>query len=405
MSGSSPDLAWLLAARGVRSFSQAVLSIITPLYLAAAGYPALTIGAILSGGSLGSLALVLTVGVVADRWGRRPVLVGLAILAAAGVAGFALLHDWRALALMAAMSAIGRGGGAGSGGGWGPFYPAEQPLVAASVDNHDRNRAFATLSLVGVLASALGSLVAGVQPLVRDTLGWDAARSFHPFFWLASAASVLIAWLVTHVRGTYVPGATSTRSSVSARALIGRLWVTNSLNGFIIGVMGPFMTYWFAIRYGVGAGMVGSLYAIVNLATAAGFVVAPAIARRLGSVRAVFTARLMASVCFAAMAVAPIFLLAALAYAARTVLNAISMTLRQSFVMGVSDERSRSAVAAFGNLPAQLTGTATPTLGAYLVAHVSVELPVWLATSAMALNAVLYWVMFRGMAPPEEREG
>lgn len=403
----SGDLAYLLAARAIRSLAQALLTISVPLYLDAAGHGPLTVGAVLSAGSVGSVVLVLLVGGTADHFGRRRLLVALAVLAAAGATGFAVTTDPWILGLLAAASAVGRGGGAGSGGAWGPFYPAEQPLVAASVADRDRNAAFALLSIAGVGGSAVGSLLAGVPTLLVTLFALERAAAFRPMFLLAAAASAAVAWLAHEVQEARAAAPRPPLLTVpaSARALIGRLWLTNALNGFIIGALGPFLTYWFSIRYGVGPATLGALYTVVNVATGLAFTVAPALATRLGSVRAVTVTRLAGSACFAAMALAPTFPVAAVAYAARTVLNAVSQTLRQSFVMGVSDASSRSAVAAFGNLPAQFTGTLTPTLGAWLVQAVSVELPIWLATVAMAVNAVLYGLLFRRFVPPEERGG
>jgi MFS family permease len=402
----SPNLGYLLAARAVRSLAQAMVTVSVPLYLAAAGNDPVTVGMVLSAGSVGSVLLVLLVGTSADHLGRRRLLVALAVLATVGCAGFAMTTDPWVLGAMAAITAVGRGGGAGSGGAWGPFYPAEQPLVAASVPDRERNAAFATLSMVGVGGSAVGSLLAGLPTLLAAVFGMGALGAFRPVFLLGAVASAAVAWLaskVNEVRST-VPPPPLLALPASARQLIGRLWLTNALNGFIIGALGPFLTYWFSVRYGVGPATLGVLYTVVNLATAVSFAGAPLLAARVGSVRAVTITRLVGSGCFAVMAVAPGFPLAALAYGVRAMLNAVSMTLRQSFVMGVSEDSSRSAVAAFGNLPAQFTGTMTPALAAYLVQAVSVELPIWLATVAMAVNAVMYGLLFRRFVPPEERE-
>ena len=42
------NIIWLLAGRAVRSFQQALLVVIVPLYIAAAGYSALQVGYVLS---------------------------------------------------------------------------------------------------------------------------------------------------------------------------------------------------------------------------------------------------------------------------------------------------------------------------------------------------------------------
>jgi MFS family permease len=400
------NMSWLLASRALRSFTQAILTVTVPLYVAAAGYTALQVGYLLSIASVGSMATVLSIGFAADRYGRRPVLLGLAVLSAAGAAAFAATTAFWPLAVMAAVSAVGRGGGAGSGGNWGPFYPAEQPLIAASCADRDRNAAFAGLSFAGGLAGAAGSLAAVLPDLLRTRAHWSPVDSYRPLFWLCAAGGVGLALLILPIREARGPQPSGrARLTPATLALIGRLWLTNGLNGFAFGVLGPFLTYWFAVRYGVGAAAIGSLYTLVNLLTAFPFLGAAWVARRVGAVRSIVAARAGTVAFLVAMGLAPTYPLAALAYAVRMMINSVGMPIRQSFVMGVAEEPRRSTVAALGNLPAQLTSTVSPALASYLVEDVSVEAPIWFAAAALALNALAFAGLFGRLRPPEEGSG
>jgi MFS family permease len=121
------NVPWLFATRAARSFSQALLVIVVPLYVSAASYSTLQVGYLLSIALAGSTGMTILVGIFSDRYGRKPLLMTIAGLAAIGSAAYALTTQFLILALMAALASI-RGGGAGSGGGFGPFYPAEQAL-------------------------------------------------------------------------------------------------------------------------------------------------------------------------------------------------------------------------------------------------------------------------------------
>ncbi len=81
------------------------------------------------------------------------------------------------------------------------------------------------------------------------------------------------------------------------------------------------------------------------------------------------------------------------------------MPLRQSFVMGVADEESRSKVAAISNVPSQVLGSVSPTVASFLVQNISEEAPVWLATVAFGINAALFGLFFKDVKPPEEERG
>jgi MFS family permease len=394
------NMRWLLATRAVRSFTQAVLVIAVPLYATAAGFSSLQVGMLLSFASLGSIGLVLLVGLLADRWGRKPLLLGLALLSVAGAAVYAQTTAFWPLAVVGAIAAIGRGGGAGSGGAWGPFYPAEQPLVAASVAARDQDAAFAGLSFVGVLAGAAGSLLAVLPDLLMTRFHLGAVDAWRPLFWLTAAGGVGLAALTLPIKEVRLPRRTE-RAHLQRASLgvIGRLWLTNGLNGLALGVLGPFLTYWFAVRYGVGASEISMLYTLVNLLTALPYLGSAALARRLGPVAAVVATRAGAVLGLVALALAPTFSLAAVAYVVRVMITAVGMPIRQSFVMSISVEQDRSTVAALGSLPAQVTAMAAPALAAHLLESVSQEAPIWFAAMVMATNTALYAAVFSRLPP------
>lgn len=397
------NLPWLFAARAARSFSQALLVIVVPLYVAAAGYSTLQVGYLLSLALAGSTGMTVLVGIFSDKYGRKALLMILAGLAAIGSAVYALTTQFWVLALMAAIASI-RGGGAGSGGGFGPFYPAEQALVAGSSADKDRNAVFSSLSLVGVLAGAAGSVLAVLPGILRERFQTNVVDSYHPLFWIAAFASLAVIVLTLPIREKHTSPAKPdvTRTTLSTRKLIGRLWLTNSINGFVIGVVGPFLTYWLALRYGVGSTEIATLYTVANLLTAFSYVTAPRVAHRLGAVQAIVFTRLGTVLFMAGMALAPTFLLASIAYTVRIMINSIGMPIRQSFVMGVAEEQSRSRVAAIGGLPSQATGMVAPTIASHLIQSVSQVAPIWLATIALAINAGLFELFFKNVRPPEE---
>ncbi len=373
-----------------------------PLYLAAAGYRSAGIGALLTLGGVATAALVVAVGVGGDRFGRRRMLLVLAALGFLGCLTMDLSANAIAVACASGLGGVGRGGGAGSGGSWGPVFPAEQPLVAASVEPAQRTAAFGRISFVGVLAGALGSLVAWL-PDGLHRAGWGWLPAYRLLF-LLGAGCYLAMLAVTLPLREAPPAALAAPASpqpLSTRQLIGRLGLTNALNGLGFGFLGPLLTYWFHVRFGAGPGAIGLVYTLTNLVTALPYLGAAHVAARLGAVRAVTVTRLLSIVALVAIAWMPTFALAGALYALRMAFNSLGMPARQSYAMGVADARRRGLVAAMGSLPSQLTAAVTPAVGGALMESF-LDVPLYGAALFMAANLVAYWYAFKDAPPPEE---
>lgn len=408
----------------MRSFATAFLTVIFPLYLAQQHLSSTSVGIILTVGSLIGAGMVAAVGVLGDRIGRRPVLIGVGVLGALGALALAGSTNVVVVVVASGLGGIGRGGGAGSGGAFGPFFPAEQPLLAASVPPARRTRAFGRMGFIGVLAAAAGSLVAAVPALLHHAgLSWDLSYQFVFLFGAAASAVVALVSLPLRERrpggsaasavanNTANSTASSTRSGetnaptgLSTRQLIGRFGFTNALNGFGFGFLGPLLTYWFHVRFGVGPAEIGLLYTVVNLVSAAPYLGAHRISDRLGAVRTVVVTRTASVVMLAAMAFVPGFLLAGIFLNLRTVCNSLGLPARQSYAMGAADERRRGTVAALGTLPSMLTSSVSPVVGGALMESF-VDVPIVGAVVFMGANTLAYYLAFRHAPLPGEPSG
>jgi MFS family permease len=402
VSAASKNLVWLLWTRGFRSFATAFLTVIFPLYLARLGYSAATIGFILAVSGFVTVVLVAWVGYVGDRWGRKPILVGLGLLAAIGGLGLTWSGAVWVAILASGLGGIGRGGGAGSGGSWGPVFPAEQPLVADSVPLARRTYAFGQLSFVGVLAGAVGSLVA-VVPAVLHAQGWPWLPAYRVLFGFSALVSLGMVGLALKIQEPPLrPPQAEDSAPFSLAQLVGRLGLTNALNGLGFGFLGPLLTYWFYRRFGVGPKELGVLYTVVNLAAAWPYLWSANLQARWGAVRTVVFTRAVSLVMLAGMIWAGRFWIAGALYTLRMVFNSLGMPARQSYVMGVSAQHYRSRAAAWGSLPSQVTAMISPAIaGATMDSFLDV--PIVGAVVFMGLNLVTYYWAFRRVSSPDDR--
>ncbi len=416
------DARLLLVARAFMSAARALAGVVVPIYLAVQGFSALTLGLMFTIVAITSAILSATIGLLSDRVGRKPFLVIIPWLAALAALVFAFSHTVVVLFIFAALGSFGRGAGAGAGA-IGPYQPAEQALLAGTVPARYRNNLFGRVAFASSLGSLLGSGPLLALPTVLTALGLFALQgeaSYRVTFLIMAAVSALAGLLALPISDPLMrsrkpptgnpPGQPETkrqiRFTISRQTwpLLLRLWTTNSLNGLAIGFFGPFITYWFYKRYGVGAVTVGLLYSIINLGALAANLGAARMAARLGLVRAIVLSRALQAVLILPMVLAPTFWLAGVFYFVRMLAQRAGLPLRQSYVMGVVPPEERGSVGALSNIPMQVTSAISPSLAGYLFDHVALALPFEIGALLQGINTILFYFFFHALLPPEEQK-
>ena len=94
----------IFLARGLRAFADGYVAVLLPVHLANLGLEAFAVGAVSAATLLGSALLTLALGLVAHRLHRRRALVGAALLMAATGFGFAVVHGFWPLLVIAFVS-------------------------------------------------------------------------------------------------------------------------------------------------------------------------------------------------------------------------------------------------------------------------------------------------------------
>ena len=421
----SRDLLCLFAARGLRSFAIGYLGIILPIYVADLGYNAVQLGTLFSISGFTAAALAISVGVLADRFGRKPFIILIALMMAAGSTVLSFAHSYVAVVAAAAFGTIGFAGGVGGGGGWGPYYPAAQSLVAEQADHEHRTSIFGVLSFIGVVAGSFGSLAATLPRLLHATAGVSMLAGFRLLFLLAALIAILMAVAVVPVHEIRygrtlkpTPDRHSERprprisSDLSVRKLFGlsqdswhliwRFMVTNTINGLAQGMMGPFVVYWFYKRFGAGAAELGHLYFIINVCAALPYLTTGRVSRRFGAVVTIVTSRFISALMLVGVVLMPTYFAAAILYVVRVLVAVFAIPVRQSFLMGVIAPAERSSAAGFANTPSQVTQSLSAYGAGVLIHYVALSMPLLAAGLFQALNALLYYALFWNIRPPEE---
>ncbi len=398
-----PNLRIILLARLTISAARAIAGVVTALYLAAEGFSPVALGFLFFAVTAASAVMATLVGLLADRFGRKPFLIAIPLLAAMAAVVYALVRDPVVLFVVAAVGTFGRGAGAG-GGSVGPYQPAESAFVAEAATGKLRPAAFGRLAFFSALGALAGGLMAALAHTHPHLSMAEATAVYRPAF---LAAALLAAAAGLMAIGLREPTATGPPARVRRRVrwphrswpALWRFWVTNSVNGVAIGMFGPFMSYWLYVRYGATPGEIGLLFALVNLGSLVSTLAAAPIGRRLGTVPAIVAVRAVTGVMLVPMVLAPSFWMAGGLYLIRMVVQRIGLPLRQSFTQDLADPEERASLAALSNLPAQGTMAGSQVLAGYLFDEVGMAAPFELAAVFQVANAVLYGALFGPWRP------
>lgn len=394
----------LVAMRAVRSVGQGALVVDFALYLHRLGWSAVEISVVLSGALLFGSAVTLIVGPLSDRAGRRSFLLGYEAvqLMAAMVAAAS------AQPLILGIAGIVGGFGRGGNGAAGPFSPVEQAWLAQCAPPKVRSRIFSINGAGGAAGMALGGVLAASPAWLGNML--PGALAFRPLFLLSAACSViclgLIARAVDQEARPKRPITTActapspvdeeeTATRQRENGMIMRLVLANALNGSGIGMTGPLISYWFAVRFGEGPALIGPLMALGFLLSGAGLLVTGRFADRFGAVRVVVIMRLFGLAMLIGLPLAPNFGIAAGLYTLRSIFNRSTTGARSAVITGIVRPHRRGLAASAASVSLQIPRSIGPLVTGALFEAGLLDLPFVLAAGFQGAYIFVYNRSFR----------
>jgi MFS family permease len=388
--------AWLLqATRLVRSIWQGALVVDFALYLKALGWSAVEISVVLSAALLLGAVLTMLLGPLSDIFGRRRFL--LVYDAAQGLA--ALVAWWTPAALPLAIAAVVGGFGRGGNGAAGPFSPVEQAWMAQCVPASRRGMFYSLNAALGFFGMAIGAVLAGAP-------GWawgasPPAAAYRPLFLLTALLSLVTLVMIAVARddeagrGRVVEEDPEER--VRENGLVRRLVLANLLNGAGLGLSGPLITYWFALKFHHGPASIGAMMATGFVLAGIASLLAGRLSRRIGVVRSVVLMRLVGLALLVALPFAGSFLLASALYVGRTVMNRATTGARSAVNMGIVRASRRGFSSAASNVALQVPRAIGPTFAGALFQSGFLAAPFLVAAVFQAGYVWFYDRSFRGV--------
>ena len=408
MSRSQGDTVLLFAARMTRLFAYGALSVVLVLYLVERGLNEALVGVLLTATLIGDAGISLAMTTTADRLGRRRMLLlGALLMAAAGVAF--LLTGQPALLILAAIVGVI----SPSGNEIGPFLSIEQAALAQLLPNQRRTHVLAWYNLAGSFTTALGALGGGWLAHGLQAGGMPALDAYRVvlagYALSGGVLALLFLGLSPQVEvAPIAPLATARRRfglrHPESKSVVMALSALFALDAFAGGfVVQSLLAYWFYLRFGVDAGLLGSIFFGANVLAGVSALLAARLAARFGLINTMVFTHIPSNILLCLVPLMPTLPLAITVMLLRFSISQMDVPTRQSYTLAVVAPDERSAASGITNIARSLGAALSPLLSGLLLAHpLLINAPLFLAGGLKIVYDLLLYRRFRALKPPEE---
>ena len=359
----------------------------------------------------------ITLGIAADRYGRKKLYIIGNVVASGVIALFALTTNLAILLIAALIEGIAEGA----------FSASSNALIAEKAGNQRRTSIFSLFGFVGNIAFGMGSIIL-LSVAFFESAGFTESQS-HTILYVTLAAlslsSTLFMLKITESKTlkktqkstedksgkkswhrrlhTQLSRLEDMMPRKSARVII-KYILASAIVAFGAGMVVPLMTAWLKAQYGVGDSISGPILGIANIVIGVATLASPPLAKKFGLVNAIVLTQGFSTLFMFLTPLQPEYLSASFVYTVRAFLMNMAAPLQQSMIMGLVAEDERGAAsgvsAAFWRLPNALSTS----IGASLMGIGLLAAPFFLAGTFYIVSIALFWIFFNKTKMPEEQK-
>jgi MFS family permease len=403
----SRDIRLLFSTRIVRLFCYGFLSVVLALYLAAAGLDEKQIGLLFSLTLAGDAGITLWLTTSADRFGRRRTLLAGALLMIGAGLVFILTRNPLVLMAAAIIGVISP-----SGNEIGPFLSVEQAGLTQLLPDQRRTQVFAWYNLSGSFATATGALTGGWLAQLLQRGGMAAFDSYRAVLMGYAMGGTLLAILFLFLsaaievpKETLREAAKRTLGLHKSRNVILRLSALFAMDAFAGGlVVQSMVAYWFHVKFGIEAGVIGSIFFGANVLAGVSALLAGRLAKKIGLINTMVFTHIPSNLLLMLVPLMPSLPLATAVLLARFSISQMDVPTRQSYTMAVVAPDERSAASGVTAIARSVGAAISPSLtGVFLSIPWLLSAPFFLAGGLKICYDLLLYRSFRRLKPPEEQ--
>ena len=400
------DITLLFSTRIIRLFCYGFLSVVLALYLTQAGLSEKTIGLLFTLTLAGDAGISLWLTTSADRFGRRRTLIAGALLMVGAGLVFIFTRNPVLLIVAAIIGVISP-----SGNEIGPFLSVEQAGLTELIPAQRRTQVFAWYNLSGSFATATGALTGGWLAQFLQNSGMTALNAYRTvlmgYALGGTAMTVLFIFITAAIevpKGTVQVSAKQSLGLHRSKGVVLRLSALFALDAFAGGfLLQSMVAYWFHVRFGIEAGLIGSIFFGANILAGTSALLAVPLAKKIGLINTMVFTHIPSNLFLMLVPLMPNLPLAITVLLIRFSISQMDVPTRQSYTMAVVAPDERSAASGVTSIARSVGASISPTLtGIFLSIPLLLSAPFFLAGGIKIIYDLLLYRSFRRLKPPEE---
>jgi MFS family permease len=353
-------------------------------------------GIVITSMGVSTFVASIFLGIAADIYGRKKLLVAGNVLASIILAVFALTTNPILLLVAAIFEGISEAA----------VLASSSALLAEKAENEKRNSVFSLYGFAQSIAFGFGSFAVPAV-LIFELVGFTNRES-HVLLYISMAvlslASTLIMLKVSESKRLKKPSAgVMELLPRKSKDILSKYVLTGAIIAFGAGMVVPLMTLWFSLQYGISDTLSAPILAVSSILIGVATLAGPPLAKRFGLAKAIVITQAASTVFMFATPLSPNYALAGIVYSMRALLMNMASPLSQSMIMGLVAEDERGAASGISGALWRLPNALSTFIGAWLMGLGLLAEPFFTAGLFYIVSIILFWFYFRKVKMPEEQ--
>jgi MFS family permease len=358
-------------------------------------------GAVITTMGVATFAASIPLGMAADRYGRKKMLILGNVIAGVIMAVFAFTTDPALLLVAAVFEGISEAAFSASSGAW----------LAEKADATKRNSAFSLYGFAQSMAFGIGSLAIPCVA-VFELMGYSNKISHSILYILVATVSLVSTVMLLRVQESKKNEKTrdgkvdfeAKKASKESRRILAKYVLTGAIIAFGAGMVVPLMTAWLRLQYGVPDVVSGPILGLVSIIIGVATLAGPPLAKRFGLVKSIVITQAASTVFMFATPLSSSYVIASSVYTVRAFLMNMASPLSQSLIMGLVKEDERGLASGVNTALWRLPNALSTFVGAYFMSVGLLAAPFFVASLFYIVSIGLFWFFFRKTKMPEEKK-